>query len=58
MNLSMRKMMMIFIITMMYLGLIPRGETRKVWKKSTSFDDLGVKAGFKLLMVTMALTIW
>ena len=36
----------------MYLGLIPRGETRKVWKKSTSFNDLGVKAGFKLLMVT------
>ena len=58
MNLSMRKMMMIFIITMMYLGLIPRGETRKVWKKSTSFNDLDVKIGFMLLIVTMALTIW
>ena len=42
----------------MYLGLIPRGETRKVWKKSTSFNNLGVKTGFMLLMVTMALTIW
>ena len=49
---------MIFIITLMYLGLIPRGETRKVWKKSTSFNNLDVQISFMLLMVTMALTLW